>query len=56
MGGCAPLRWYFHNGVWKNGYYDRNTGVFIAGIKSKIITVIANVKPQYVENLKSAQK
>jgi hypothetical protein len=43
---------YFHEGVWKLGYYDPNTRVFIGTVNNIITTVISNASPQYIENLK----
>jgi len=47
-----PFR-YFHEGVWKLGYYDVANRIFVAvdEVTQKIITVITNVQPQYIENL-----
>ncbi len=44
---------YFHQGVWKIGYYDPISRIFVAEVDGTIITVITNVKPQYIENLQS---
>ncbi len=43
---------YFHEGVWKTGYYDSATKIFVGRVGDVITTVIANVKPKYIENLK----
>ncbi len=45
---------YFHDGVMKNGYYDEASRVFVGQIQSSglVKTVITNVTPNYVENLK----
>ena len=45
---------YFHEGIWKSGYYDPISKIFVARVDKLVRTVIANVKPQYVENLKRA--
>jgi RHS repeat-associated protein len=43
---------YFHEGVWKVGFYDPQSKTFVAAAAGRILTVINNVKPQYIENLK----
>lgn len=43
---------YFHEGVWKTGYYNEKLGVFLGKVGNTVTTVINNVKPQYIENLK----
>src|SRR5213075_2064188 len=43
---------YFHEGTWKVGFYDRQSRTFVAAAAGKVRTVINNVKPQYIENLK----
>ena len=42
---------YFHNGVWKTGYYDPLAKIFVGEAQGTITTVITNVKPRYIENL-----
>jgi hypothetical protein len=42
---------YFHEGVWKTGFYDPVTKIFVGQAGETVTTVIANVKPQYIENL-----
>jgi hypothetical protein len=42
---------YFHEGVWKIGYYNTKDGIFV-GVKDVITTVIDNVSSNYIENLK----
>lgn len=43
---------YFHDGIWKVGFYDAQSRTFASGAAGRILTVINNVKPQYIENLK----
>jgi len=43
---------YFHEGAWKIGYYDPVSKIFLAQYQGNVITVISNVKPQYIENLR----
>jgi len=43
---------YFHEGVWKAGFYDPALKIFVSVVDGKIVTVINKVKPQYIENLK----
>lgn len=42
----------YHGGVWKVGYYDSTTKVFIGTIDNKVLTVILDAKPNYIKNLK----
>lgn len=44
---------YFHEGVRKIGYYDPATRIFLAQYQGAVFTVINNVKPQYIDNLKN---
>ncbi len=48
-----PFR-YFHDGLWKLGYYDAANRIMVAvnEVDKIIITVITNVKPEYIERLK----
>ncbi len=43
---------YFHDGAWKIGYYDPVSRIFVGQQQGRVITVISNVKPQYIENLR----
>lgn len=43
---------YFHDGAWKIGYYDPASEIFLGQHQGNVITVISNVKPQYIENLR----
>lgn len=45
---------YFHDGVWKVGYYDSGSQIFVGTVGKVITTIINNVKPQYIESLKKA--
>jgi hypothetical protein len=45
---------YFHNKVWKSGYYDPTSKIFIGTVGGRITTVINNAEPGYIENLKAA--
>ena len=46
---------YYHKGEWKLGYYDPVNRIFVGRVEGVITTVIADVKPQYIENLKAAK-
>jgi len=46
---------YFHDGVWKTGYYDPVTGTFVSTLNGKTLTVINDVTPNYINNLKAVQ-
>jgi hypothetical protein len=43
---------YRHQGRPKTGYYDEKSRVFVAADGRVVITVIANVTPRYISNLK----
>ena len=43
---------YFHEGVWKTGFYDHETKIFVGTANGKTTTVIKDVDIQYIENLK----
>jgi len=40
---------YFHEGVWKLGYYY--AGTFVGTLNGVTTTVINSVKPSYINNL-----
>jgi len=42
---------YFHDGVWKIGYYDPVLRILVGTLNGVITTVITNVKPGYIVNL-----
>jgi hypothetical protein len=46
----TPFR-YFHEGIWKTGYYDPHARIFAATDGSKVATVVNNVTPNYIRNL-----
>jgi RHS repeat-associated protein len=46
---------YKHEGVLKTGYYDAASKIFVAAKDGRVRTVITNVKPKYIENLKGAR-
>lgn len=46
---------YLHEGIWKTGYYDPVSKIFTGTINDKITTVIKDVSPNYINNLKSLQ-
>ena len=48
---ARPFR-YFHAGEWKIGYYNSSGGIFVSQVKDTIVTVMAQVKAQYVERLR----
>lgn len=43
---------YFHEGVWKKGYYDPSSSLFIATYGREIKTVINNATENYVHKLR----
>jgi RHS repeat-associated protein len=42
---------YFHEGEWKQGYYNPKTKLFIGSVGNRITTIIDNVKQKYIDNL-----
>ena len=46
-----PFR-YFHEGVWKTGYYDPVTRIFVGQVGDTITTVMARVNARYIESIK----
>jgi hypothetical protein len=44
---------YFHSGVWKSGYYDPTSRIFLGTVGGRVTTVINGAKPGYIENLKA---
>jgi len=45
---------YFHQGVWKAGYYDPASRVFLGSVNGEVTTVIRGASPNYIINLKAA--
>jgi RHS repeat-associated protein len=45
-----PIK-YFHNGVWKLGFYDPATKTFVACINKEVRTIMKDVEPNYIMNL-----
>ncbi len=45
---------YFHNQVWKSGYYNSASGVFLGSMNGRITTVIGRASTNYIDNLKAA--
>lgn len=43
---------YFHQGVWKSGYYDPAARTFIGTVDDTVTTVIDNASPNYIQNLR----
>jgi hypothetical protein len=41
---------YFHQGVWKTGFYDPASRVFLGSVEG-VTTVIDNVSQNYINNL-----
>jgi hypothetical protein len=46
---------YFHESVWKIGYYDPERRIFVGTVENKITTVINNASQKYIQNLQAAQ-
>lgn len=49
-----PFR-YYHQGRWKQGYYDPDSRLFIATADRVVITVITDASPRYVARLKRSR-
>lgn len=47
---------YFHDGVWKTGYYDPNRAVFVGTYGDQVTTVIGDVTENYIHNLLKAPR
>lgn len=45
---------YFHQNLWKTGYYDPASGVFVGSANGQIRTVINQASTGYISNLKAA--
>ncbi len=43
---------YFHDGVWKTGYYDPGQKLFLGSVDGNITTVITRATASYIRNLK----
>lgn len=43
---------YFHEGVWKTGYYDPVSKIFFGVKNAEVTTVIRDVTTNYIDNLK----
>lgn len=46
---------YFHEGVWKTGYYDPDRAVFVGTSGGQVTTVIGDVSENYIRNLQQAR-
>ena len=44
---------YFHEGIWKDGYYESNSGVFVGMIDDLVTTVIKGASEGYIANLRA---
>jgi hypothetical protein len=49
-----PSFHYFHQGVWKTGYYDPVARTFVGTVDDTVTTVIHNASPNYIQNLQAA--
>lgn len=50
-----PFR-YFHKGVWKVGYYNRSTNLFVGTVGNKVTTVMYPDRGiEYIRDLKRAK-
>ena len=46
---------YLHQNVWKTGYYDSTTRIFLGSVSGKVTTVIKDASLKYINNLKAAK-
>ncbi|MDE2039089.1 MAG: hypothetical protein KGO96_00580 [Elusimicrobia bacterium] len=46
---------YYHHGHWETGYYDADSGLFVAADRNIVITVITDVGRGYIDRLKAAR-
>lgn len=46
---------YFHDGVWKTGYYDARSKVFV-GTVNGTATAVIKTGQSYINNLKAASR
>ena len=44
---------YFHDGIWKDGYYDKRSALFVGVVDEIITTAIKGVSDSYIANLKA---
>jgi RHS repeat-associated protein len=44
---------YFHADVWKTGYYDPASRIFLGSVDGRVTTVIGNATPRYIANLQA---
>ena len=51
--GQTPFR-YFHEGVWKTGFYDPASRIFAGSIDGELTTVIKDATQRYIDNLMRA--
>ena len=46
---------YFHEGVWKTGYYDAASRVFVGTVNNTVRTVIGGASANYIRNLQGVR-
>lgn len=46
---------YLHQNVWKTGYYDSTSRIFLGSMGGKVTTVIKDASLKYINNLKAAK-
>ncbi len=46
---------YWHEGVWKTGFFDPASRVFVGTYGNQVLTVIDNVSDNYITNLQAAR-
>ncbi|MBP6997266.1 MAG: hypothetical protein KBB39_14110 [Phycicoccus sp.] len=44
---------YFQQEVWKTGYYDPASKIFVGTVNGRVTTLIDNVTPKYIANLQA---
>ncbi len=46
---------YFHEGIWKTGYYDAASEIFVGIVDNIVTTVIEGASQNYINNLQSVE-
>jgi hypothetical protein len=44
---------YFHDGEWKDGFYERESRIFVGVARDTITTVVSGLSRRYIDKLKA---
>ncbi len=44
---------YFHENIWKTGYFNKEKNIFVGTIENRVTTVINKMRKNYIQNLKN---